>query len=39
MTSCTGIRDYDEDMSDDDSDDQPILRSDEDDTEGMQPFA
>lgn len=36
---CTGLRDSDEDISEDDSDVEPILRSDDEDFDGMQPFA
>ncbi|XP_048746998.1 protein spinster homolog 1-like isoform X3 [Ostrea edulis] len=34
-----GLRDSDEDISEDDSDVEPILRSDDEDFDGMQPFA
>lgn len=34
-----GLGDYDEEISEDESDIEPILRSDDEDNEGMQPFA
>lgn len=34
-----GFGDYDEEISEDESDIEPILRSDDEDNEGMQPFA
>ncbi|XP_062578928.1 protein spinster homolog 1-like isoform X4 [Saccostrea cucullata] len=34
-----GLRDSDEDISEDDSDVEPILRSDDEDFDGLQPFA